>query len=97
MLHHVWGANERLPTPEGLRVARRHSGALLSAPEGLGQGVSADRVDLPMIKRNGDKTHCPQGHEYDEANTYRWNGRRFCRTCMNVRTKEWQKRNRRKK
>lgn len=50
-----------------------------------------------MIKRNGDKTHCPQGHEYDEANTYRWNGRRFCRTCMNVRTKEWQKRNRRKK
>lgn len=27
------------------------------------------------------KTHCPQGHEYTEANTYRTNGRRVCRAC----------------
>jgi hypothetical protein len=27
------------------------------------------------------KTHCPQGHEYAEANTYRWRGKRMCRTC----------------
>lgn len=28
------------------------------------------------------KTHCPQGHPYDEANTYRYpDGRRRCRTC----------------
>lgn len=30
-----------------------------------------------------DKTHCPQGHPYDEANTYIYpsDGRRACRRC----------------
>jgi hypothetical protein len=28
------------------------------------------------------KTHCPQGHPYDDANTYRnKQGHRFCRAC----------------
>jgi hypothetical protein len=36
--------------------------------------------------RTGDrcqaaKTHCPAGHAYDEANTYRWHGERQCRAC----------------
>lgn len=30
---------------------------------------------------NGTKTHCPQGHPYDEENTHVWNGRRYCRAC----------------
>lgn len=36
------------------------------------------------------KTHCPQGHPYDEANTYvdanaKGGPRRFCRTCRRER------------
>lgn len=32
------------------------------------------------------KTHCPQGHEYDEANTiFTKDGKRKCRTCKNSR------------
>lgn len=27
------------------------------------------------------KTHCPQNHPYDEANTYVYRGSRHCRTC----------------
>lgn len=27
------------------------------------------------------KTHCPQGHPYDEQNTYLYQGRRYCKTC----------------
>jgi hypothetical protein len=27
------------------------------------------------------KTHCPKGHPYDEANTYRYRGKRSCRAC----------------
>lgn len=27
------------------------------------------------------KTHCPQGHPYDEANTRLYRGRRYCRAC----------------
>lgn len=37
------------------------------------------------------RTTCPQGHEYDEANTYRWGGMRYCRLCQratNVRSRE---------
>ena len=30
-----------------------------------------------------EKTHCPQGHAYDEQNTYKWRGQRSCRTCRN--------------
>jgi hypothetical protein len=27
------------------------------------------------------KTHCPQGHPYDEANTHWFRGHRLCRAC----------------
>lgn len=33
---------------------------------------------------NGTKTHCPQGHPYDQDNTHVWNGRRYCRACNNA-------------
>ena len=33
-----------------------------------------------------DKTHCPQGHEYSDENTYVRNGKhRYCRACHRVR------------
>ena len=33
-------------------------------------------------KRERERTHCPSGHPYDEANTYVYpDGRRECRTC----------------
>ena len=35
-----------------------------------------------LTARNAAKTHCPQGHSYDEANTYiRSTGGRNCRAC----------------
>ena len=36
------------------------------------------------IKRGerANKTHCPQGHEYSEENTYRWRTYRQCRACQ---------------
>lgn len=35
------------------------------------------------------RTHCPQGHEYTEQNTYRYpNGSRACRACRAVSTRE---------
>lgn len=38
--------------------------------------------EKPVAVRNGDKTHCPHGHEYSEANTVvsARHGRQ-CRTC----------------
>jgi hypothetical protein len=34
---------------------------------------------------HGSETHCPHGHPYDEANTYRWRRHRYCRTCRDAR------------
>ena len=32
-------------------------------------------------------THCPSGHEYNDENTYLYDGRRFCRPCAKVRAR----------
>ena len=36
---------------------------------------------------NAKKTHCPQGHSYDEANTATYRNMRYCRTCHRERTR----------
>jgi hypothetical protein len=39
--------------------------------------------------------HCPQGHQYDEANTYHYKGRRYCRACLRARASEREKKTKR--
>ena len=34
-----------------------------------------------IVTYNDKKTHCPQGHQYDEGNTYVLNKKRYCRKC----------------
>jgi len=41
---------------------------------------------------NKAKTHCPQGHEYSDENTYKYGSSRVCRTCAITRTRERRKR-----
>lgn len=38
--------------------------------------------------RNSQKTHCPQGHSYNEENTRVSRGSRFCRTCDRDKARE---------
>lgn len=41
-------------------------------------------------QKNLAKTHCPQGHPYDEANTHvNKKGSRMCRQCMRIHCREW--------
>lgn len=43
---------------------------------------------------NARKSHCPAGHPYDEANTYRTKkGKRFCRACHRERERLRRQRN----
>ena len=40
------------------------------------------RSPISFVTLNSKKTHCPQGHEYNEENTYiRPNGHRKCKAC----------------
>jgi hypothetical protein len=54
-----------------------------------GRGRSLKGAEHP----NARKTHCPRGHPYDEANTYRHpvSGRRRCRACRNERNRQRRK------
>lgn len=38
---------------------------------------------------NARKTHCPEGHAYDETNTYILRGHRYCRACNRRRVSEY--------
>jgi hypothetical protein len=48
------------------------------------------RGTAPSVE-NMAKTHCPQGHPYDEANTYRIEGQRgrYCRACNAIRSTQF--------
>ena len=37
--------------------------------------------------RRAMRTHCVNGHEFTEANTYRHQGKRYCRTCRRARNR----------
>lgn len=45
-----------------------------------------------LASANAVKTHCPQGHSYDEMNTELRAGRRFCRECRRTKAREYQRR-----
>jgi hypothetical protein len=36
-----------------------------------------------------DKTHCLNGHEFSESNTYVFNGMRHCKTCVRDRMRKY--------
>jgi hypothetical protein len=83
------------PIPDGLHVLHHcdnrpccQTKPTEGFPEGhLFLGTPADNAADRVAKgRNGinaqaAKTHCRQGHLYDEANTHWYRGRRDCRAC----------------
>ena len=51
--------------------------------EAVTSKVNTRRSNVGLNSSN--KTHCPQGHEYDEDNTLVYGGKRVCRACKNAR------------
>lgn len=47
------------------------------------------RSPICMSTIRANKTHCLNGHAFDEANTYKHNGHRWCRKCHLMRQKLW--------
>ena len=41
---------------------------------------------------NGQVSHCPQGHNYDEENTMIYRGWRVCRECQRESSRRWRSR-----
>lgn len=76
------------PIPEGGQVLHRCANRSCVNPDHLYIGNQSDNMRDCVADGNhamSNKTHCPKGHPYDEANTYRHDGKRHCRACQRKR------------
>ncbi|KKL52944.1 hypothetical protein LCGC14_2280410 [marine sediment metagenome] len=74
------------PIPDGLHVLHLCDTPPCIEPEHLYLGTDSDNTqdrDTAGHHHEANRTHCPQGHPYNEANTYiaPGTGYRNCRTC----------------
>ena len=79
----AWELYNRALIPEGLAIdhlCRVHNCVNPSHLEPVTCRENLMRGET-IARRNGARTHCPQGHPYDEANTSMKNGSRVCRAC----------------
>ena len=87
------------PRPEGADIRHLDGDPTNNRASNLAYGTRSENIrDLVAHGRHpqASRTHCPQGHPYDEVNTYRTrSGSRQCRTCNRVRAREYQRRRRR--
>jgi hypothetical protein len=82
------------PIPDGLEIDHLcHNRACMNAShmEPVARAENLRRqVDplRPLTRANTLKTHCPQGHPYDAANTHMYGRKRVCRACKRERARK---------
>lgn len=69
--------NRHCVNPDHLRAVTHYENTII--------GISPQAI-------NSRKTACPQGHIYDDTNTYYWNGDRQCRICRKINFKNYKRR-----
>lgn len=78
------------PRPDGMETRHLDGNPLNCQEVNLAYGPRSANVRDKRAHgtdHNVNKTHCPQGHPYDESNTRIYQGRRYCKTCSNRRTR----------
>lgn len=91
------------PIPDGLVIDHLCRTPMCVNPghlEPVTQRENVLRSPIAGGAHNASKTHCPQGHPYDEQNTYNPPSKprnRYCRTCMRDNSREYARRKRARK
>ena len=97
---HRWAYEHyRGPIPDGLTLDHLCKTPSCVNPDHLEAVTSRENLFRAnsFQARNLAKTHCPQGHPYDEGNTYVDNdGARQCRACNRLRSAAYYRANRQK-
>lgn len=86
-VHHLVASAWLGERPEGLWVLHVDDNPDNNAASNLYFGDASDNLYDRVANGNhheANKTHCPIGHPYDDANTYVFNGKRHCRACRRV-------------
>lgn len=75
--------------PEGLFACHKCDNKLCCRPDHIFIGTGSDNMKDAVLKKRQNhsrKTHCINGHEFTEENTYFYKGptgpRRVCKTCQ---------------
>lgn len=81
-IHRItWEHYKNQEVPEGLQLDHTCRNRLCCNPDHL-EPVTPSENTMRQDHYERRKTHCPKGHEYDEANTrITPAGKRVCRTC----------------
>jgi len=84
--------NKRCLNPEHLYLGTHQQNTKDAYRDGLMNPHKGQRI---QALNNKNKTHCKQGHEFTEENTYigKTSGKRSCKICQCIWTREWRKRN----
>lgn len=86
MVHRVTYEWVHGPIPDGLEIDHLCRNRACCHPGHLEAVTHAENIARGNTgSGQAAKTHCPHGHEYTEENTYRYGGKRSCRTCRRFR------------
>ena len=72
------------PRPDGKVIRHLDGNMVNNSANNLAYGTPSENSRDALRHgrhRNASKTHCKNGHPFDEGNTYRLDGRRQCRAC----------------
>lgn len=78
--------------PKGKQVLHRCDVPCCINPRHLFLGTRSDNMRDCFQKGRAAAqkiTHCAQGHEFSESNTYTLRGHRYCRACRRNRKRAW--------
>lgn len=94
MVHRVAWELQNGPIPDGLTIDHVYDRGCRNK-----NCVNVAHLELVTQAENTRRwkrrvTHCPQGHAYDETNTYVYRGSRYCRTCLRARSRIYNRRRR---